>query len=300
MIESNTTITKCPECGVKKLFWNKEKGEVICRSCGYVIEDKMVDFGQDWRDFDESGQSKSRAGAPVTYLQPGLSTEVGSKSDMYKVGNKSKFYRLRLWQKRTANSIEQNLNHALSELKKISSFLKLNSHVEEEAARIYTQALQKGLIKGRGVERMVAGAIFAACKIFESPKTLHEISDASSIEEKDVVKSYKFLIRMLNIKIMPVNPVSFVAKFGSELNLSQKTQTKAVTLIEKAMKKGITSGKSPNSIAAAALYVASLVNKEKRTQLKFAETSKITEVTLRNRFNELLRELNITVKVDKE
>jgi len=299
MIESNTTITKCPECGMKRLFWNKDKGEVICRSCGYVIEDKMVDFGQDWRDFDDSGsQSKSRVGAPVTYLQPGLSTEVGSKADLSKIGNKSKFYRLRLWQKRTANSIEQNLNHALSELKKISSYLKLNAHVEEEAARIYTQALQKGLIKGRGVERMIAGAIFAACKIFESPKTLHEISESSSIDEKDVVKSYKFLIRMLSIKIMPVNPISFVAKFGSELNLSQKTQTKAVNYIERAMKKGITSGKSPNSIAAASLYVASLVNKEKRTQLKFAETAKITEVTLRNRFNELLKELGIKVKVD--
>ena len=300
MIESNTQITKCPECGTKRLFFNKDRGEVICRSCGYVVEDKMVDFGQDWRDFDESGgESKSRVGAPVTYLQPGLSTEVGSKADMYKVGNRSKFYRLRLWQKRTANSIEQNLNHALGELKKVSSFLKLSAHVEEEAARIYTQALQKGLIKGRGVERMVAGAVFAACKIFESPKTLHEISGASSIDEKDIVKSYKFLIRMLNIKIMPVNPISFVAKFGSELSLSQKTQTKAVVYIEKAMKKGITSGKSPNSIAAAALYVASLVNKEKRTQLKFAETAKITEVTLRNRFNELLDELCIKVKIEK-
>jgi transcription initiation factor TFIIB len=299
MIDSNTTITKCPECGMKRLFWNKERGEVICRSCGYVIEDKMVDFGQDWRESGESDEGeKGRAGAPISYLQPGLTTEVGNKADMYKVGNRSKFYRLRLWQKRTANSIEQNLNHALSELKKVSSFLKLNSHVEEEAARIYTQALQKGLIKGRGVERMVAGAIFAACKIFESPKTLHEISSASSIEEKDIVKSYKFLIRMLNIKVIPVNPISFVAKFGSELGLSQKAQTKAVDYIEKAMKKGITSGKSPNSIAAAALYVSSLMNKEKRTQLKFAETAKITEVTLRNRFNELIDELGVKVKID--
>lgn len=299
MIESSQTITKCPECGMKRLFWNKEKGEVICRSCGFVIDDKMVDMGQDWRDFDsDSTESKRRSGAPVTYLQPGLSTEVGNKADLMKIGHRDKFYRLRLWQKRTANSIEQNLNHALSELKKVSSFLKLNSHVEEEAARIYTQALQKGLIKGRGVERMVAGAIFAACKIFESPKTLHEITEASAIDEKDVVKSYKFLIRMLNIKVMPVNPVSFIAKFGSELNLSQKTQTKAVQLIEKAMKKGITSGKSPNSVASAALYVASLLNKERRTQLKFAETAKITEVTLRNRFNELLKELKIKVKVE--
>jgi transcription initiation factor TFIIB len=48
-------IKKCPECGGINLFWNKEKGEVICKDCGLVVEDKMVDFGQEWREFDAEG-----------------------------------------------------------------------------------------------------------------------------------------------------------------------------------------------------------------------------------------------------
>jgi len=71
-------IKKCPECGSINLFWNKDRGEVICRDCGLVIEDKMIDFTQEWHDFDgDSSEKKRRAGAPMTYTQfdHGLGTD---------------------------------------------------------------------------------------------------------------------------------------------------------------------------------------------------------------------------------
>ncbi len=61
-------IKKCPECGGINLILNKEKGEVICKDCGLVIEEKMIDFGQEWREFDQEGADKKRrTGAPMTY-----------------------------------------------------------------------------------------------------------------------------------------------------------------------------------------------------------------------------------------
>ena len=56
-------VKKCPECGSINLFFNREKGEIICRDCGLVIEDKMVDFGQEWREGEDSRERKGRAGA---------------------------------------------------------------------------------------------------------------------------------------------------------------------------------------------------------------------------------------------
>ena len=50
-------IKKCPECGGINLFWNKDKGEVICKECGLVVEEKMVDFGQEWREFDDDSDN---------------------------------------------------------------------------------------------------------------------------------------------------------------------------------------------------------------------------------------------------
>src|SRR3989344_5975321 len=130
-------VKKCPECGGINLFWNKEKGEVICKDCGLVVEDKMVDFGQEWREFDsEGGDKRRRAGAPITYTQydQGLGTEVGGRADLSRLGAKSRntFVRLRKRQYRISTAIERNLKLALSELKRVASYLKLPKSVEEE------------------------------------------------------------------------------------------------------------------------------------------------------------------------
>ena len=101
---SQEFIKKCPECAGINLFINKEKGEVICKDCGLVVEEKMVDFGQEWREFDsQQSESRRRTGAPMSYTQydQGLGTEVGRKSDLYNLKNKTKnkFFRLRKrWQ----------------------------------------------------------------------------------------------------------------------------------------------------------------------------------------------------------
>ena len=80
------TLKECPECSSKNIYRNTEKGETVCRDCGFVIEDRMVDFSQEWREFDDDSVSKRRTGAPTseTSFDKGLGTEVGSTADFYK------------------------------------------------------------------------------------------------------------------------------------------------------------------------------------------------------------------------
>src|SRR3989338_2853720 len=177
-------VRKCPECGGVNLWFNTEKGEVVCRECGLVVEDKLVDFDQEWRELDsEAAARKRRTGAPMSYTQfdQGLGTDVGRKGDLYALGikDKNKFFRLRKWQQRISTAIERNLKLALAELKRVSSFLKLPRSVEEEASRVYTLAVQKGLVRGRSMESVVAGALYAACRRHDVPRTLDELIEAS-------------------------------------------------------------------------------------------------------------------------
>ncbi len=297
-------VKKCPECGGINLFLNKEKGEVICKDCGLVIEDKMVDFTQEWREFDsDDGEKKRRTGAPMTYTQydQGLGTEVGTKSDLYGLGdkNRNKFFRLRKWQYRISTAIERNLKLALAELKRVSSYLKLPGSVEEESARIYTLAVQRGLVRGRSMESVVAGALYAACRRHEVPRTLDELSEASGIEKKEIGRTYRFVTRELGITILPSNPADYIARFASSLKLSPETQSRAVEILEKAQKAELTSGRGPTGIAAAALYVAALIHGEKRTQREVADVAGVTEVTIRNRYKELLEELDLDKEIKK-
>lgn len=297
-------IKRCPECGSLDLSYNKEKGEITCRNCGLVIEEKMVDFDQEWREFDsEAAARKRRTGAPMTYTQfdQGLGTDVGRKADLYKFGGKTKnkFFRLRKWQQRISTAIERNLKLALSELKRVSSYLRLPGSVEEEASRIYTLAVQKGLVRGRSMESVVAGALYAACRRHDVPRTLDELSEASGIEKKEIGRTYRFITRELRIKILPSNPADYIARFASALKLTAETQSKSVEIIEQAQAVELTSGRGPTGIAAAALYVAALINGEKRTQREVADVAGVTEVTIRNRYKELLEKLELEKEIKK-
>ena len=84
MVSDN--IKKCPECGSSNLYNNKDKGEIICRSCGLVIDSKNISLGKEWRDFEEGDDSEmKRSGAPTSYTKYdlGMGTAIGSESDAF-------------------------------------------------------------------------------------------------------------------------------------------------------------------------------------------------------------------------
>lgn len=292
-------MKKCPECQSTRLQHTKDRGEILCQECGLVLEDKLVDFSPEWSEHDSDDQSKRRTGAPLTYTQhdQGLGTEIGNSSDIYRLSNKDKFFRLRRWQRRVSTAIERNLQLALSELKRISSVLGLSPAIEEEAARIYTMAVQRGLVKGRGLEHIVAGAVYISSRINDSSLTMDDVCRAASIDKKLLGKNYRFVMRKLDIRLMPADPVNYVHKFASKLDLSPMTQTKALKLIDSIKKHGLNSGKSPKAIAAGAIYLAAILNGEKRTQEKVALVSNVTEVTIRNRYKEFSEKLGLKEKI---
>ncbi len=294
-------IKRCPECGSINLTYEEQKGEVICNDCGLVVEEKMVDTGQEMYGKSESGEKKGRGGAPLSMqkFDKGLTTNVGEISDIYKLesGATRKFLRLKKWQERVSTSIERNLRLAMAELRRVASFLNLPTVVRDEASRIYNFVLQRGLVRGRSMESVIAACIYSACRSYNIPRTLDEISNASDVERKEIGRTYRFIIRKLGIKVTPSSPKDYISRFGSILHLSPKTQNDALKILKKAEISELTSGRGPAGIAAAALYVAALLNNEKKTQREVADVAGITEVTIRNRYKELLERLNLEEKI---
>ena len=80
-------IRKCPECGSVNLTYDEQRGEIICNDCGLVIEEKMVDTGQELHGQFEKGEKKGRGGAPLSMqkFDRGLTTNIGEISDIYKL-----------------------------------------------------------------------------------------------------------------------------------------------------------------------------------------------------------------------
>ncbi|MBM3234613.1 hypothetical protein FJZ19_05990 [Candidatus Pacearchaeota archaeon] len=294
-------IKRCPECNSINLTYDEQRGEVICQDCGLVVEEKMVDTGQELHGSADKGEKKGRGGAPLSMqkFDKGLTTNVGEISDIYRLdaGQTRKFLRLKKWQERVSTSIERNLRLAMAELRRVASFLNLPTVVRDEASRVYNFVLQRGLVRGRSMESVIAACIYAACRSYNIPRTLDEIANASDVERKEIGRTYRFIIRKLAIKVTPSSPKDYISRFSSILHLSPKAQNDALRILKKADISELTSGRGPAGIAAAALYVAALLNDEKKTQREVADVAGITEVTIRNRYKELIERLGLEEKL---
>lgn len=303
-------IDKCPECGSSQLVRDYERGELICNNCGLVIDDSFIDQGPEWRAFDsEQSDSRARTGSPMTFTihDKGLSTDISWKNkDSYgksiPTRNRAQLYRLRKWQKRikVSNAAERNLSQALQELERMASNLSIPNDVRETAAVIYRKAVKQNMIRGRSIEGVVAGSIYAACRITNVPRTLDEIASVTRVKKKEIGRTYRIMSRFLKLNIMPSKPDDYVNRFCSKLKLSMEARKRATEILKMAQENDLTSGKGPTGVAAAAIYIASLLTEERRTQRSVAEVAGVTEVTIRNRYKELTEKLSLKMEDQPE
>jgi transcription initiation factor TFIIB len=278
-------------------------GELIHEPTGLIIEEEQIDRGPEWRAFNHSErQQKSRVGAPTTQTMhdKGLTTTIDWKDkDAYgrsiSSEKRSQMQRLRKWQERirTKDAGERNLQFALSEVDRMASALGVPRSVREVASVIYRRALDEDLIRGRSIEGVATAALYAACRREGIPRSLEEIAEVSRVDRKEIGRTYRYISQELGLELKPVDPAQYVPRFCSELDLSKEVQTKADEIIETTAEEGLLSGKSPTGFAAAAIYAASLLCNEKKTQREVADVAQVTEVTIRNRYQEQIEAMGL-------
>jgi transcription initiation factor TFIIB len=298
-------IRRCPECGSTRLMRDYECAEIVCMGCGFVVAAKLADQGPEWRAFDDEQRAKrARAGAPLTFTihDKGLSTMIDwHDRDVYgkriATGQKAQIYRLRKWQRRirVSDATERNLAFALSEISKIANNLNLPKNILETASVIYRKAVKERLIRGRSIQGVTAAAIYVACRQCGVARTLDEIAQASTVNKKEVGRSYRFLIKELNYFIPPLKPSQYITKFSNQLTMQGKVEEIAHKILSAAKELKLTSGRGPTGIAAAASYIASVLTGERKTQREIAEIAQVTEVTIRNRYKELVERLQFII-----
>jgi len=301
-------VKECPQCGSDKLIYDPIRGEVICPVCGYVISEREIDEGPEWRAFDsEERDKRSRVGAPITrYTPDSLATDIDWRSKdaagrELGLRKKVEMFRLRRWhvRARVQSSLERNLSQAQQELDRLGAQLGLPKRALERAREIYRRALEIGLVRGRSIESVIAAAIYAACREMKIPRTLDEIARYTRAGRKDVARCYRLLLRETTLKVPLPSALDFAPRIGNILKLSATTIRDSIDILKKAQQLGITAGKDPAGLAAAAVYIAALRRGEVRTQKEVARAAQVTEVTVRNRYKELVKKLKIDLPVKK-
>ena len=301
---------KCPNCGKRTLVEDATSGELSCSNCGFVVSERALEQGPEWRSFgDEKGQDRARAGAPIsiTYKDMGLSTVIG-RSNRDASGRsldspmRNAIDRLRRWDSRSPafGSREKNLSIALRELDKMGDKLGVSQPVKERAAYIYRKALDRGLLRGRSITGITAASLYAAFRDTETPRTLKDIAAVNNLSKKAVARDYRILLREMDLSMPVADAAKNVNRIASQVGLSQKVARKAIEIVRMTEEKEISAGKAPMGLAASALYLAGVLEGEVKTQKEIAEAAGVTEVTVRNRYKGLRADLGQDLGLDAE
>ncbi len=290
------------ECPRSKIIFDHERGEYICIETGEVIEDHVIDWGPEWRVFSpEDRVSRSRVGGPLTSIvhDQGLTTTIGdARGRSFSEYQKRKARKLQIIQRKLrVRPKDRKLVNILSELNAVSGRMRLPPIVRETAANILRKLLAKYTIRRPQITGYIAAAIYIACKINKKAyKTVDEILRFLDVDRKEFWLAYKKIRDLVYRRpLTPSKPIEFVERITYNLSLPPYISVIASRLAAEMQRRGLTDGKGPLGVAAASVYVAAVVLNHKKTQREIAERSGVTEVTVRNRYKDIVDNFLIVV-----
>lgn len=302
-----TGAVKCPSCGSseQKIFVvDPTSGETICQKCGAIIEINNINQNHEWSAFDiNEFNDKARTGTPSSLARHdmGLFTVIGRTDKDASGGQidpavRSTMERLKIWDFRSQirTATDRNLRQAFSELDVLKTKLGLSDALIEKTAYVYRKAQERQLVRGRTTSAILAACVYIACREIGTPRTLKDISSISNVKRKDLARCYRLIVSKLELKIPVLDPTKCIARVANNANLSEIIKRKAIDVMYKITDNELAAGKDPMGLAASLLYLSSMNNRdsnEYRTQSELAAAAGVTEVTIRNRIQELRKKI---------
>ncbi|MGA1822667.1 MAG: transcription initiation factor IIB [Thermoplasmatota archaeon] len=290
----------CSECGSINIVFDPVRGEAHCSDCGFVLTE--TGFQHDpLGSKTDSGEQQGNSGPPVkkggskqtmlTYI--GLDG-IDSKGTPITPQKKGEISRLRQIQNRMIGSdAAGSFTHIMSESGRLVSSLDLPQAVMNDIEDLARRVLKERIGRGNSTRDFASALVYLSCRRRSIPISLNDVATFQGIDRKRIGRLYRNLVRDLNIRISHLSPADFVSRFGRNLQLNPQTEERAREIISESETAGITSGKDPAGFAAAAIYISGKMTGQIRTQKEIAAHTGVSEVTIRNRYQEILKRLDI-------
>jgi len=289
-------VVKCPECDSAHLVKDYERGELVCEDCGLVIDKNLIDQGEDWRDFGEESDKKKIHAQRVSAIDQ-YKYDKGLGSKITGSGKVSRGARNQQKWSLTKSSKARSLKFASETIERYTD---LPRDVRDAGLVNYKNALDAGLTSTNLKEGIIAACLYAACRqcnVARGPDEIADMLKFRDVNRHDIMRIYGNLSRELGWKLKPPSPEDYVKRFCSNAGKSENIVNRTFEILKEATLKGLTNGRAPQSVAASAIYISGILCGDRTTEREIADISGVTEVTIRNRYQELAYGLGLAEKV---
>ncbi|RDD45380.1 Transcription initiation factor IIB [Trichoplax sp. H2] len=281
---------RCPRHPQANLIEDYSAGDIVCPECGLVVGDRIIDVGSEWRTFsnEKARSDPSRVGASENPLLNGsdLTTVIGkspSGSAAYDVDGNA------LYRNRSAmNGTDRSLVNAFQEIATMADRINLPKTIVDRAKVLFKQGYELKSLKGRSNDALASASLYIACRQEGVPRTFKEICAVSKISKKEIGRCFKAILKALETNVEMISTQDFMSRFCSNLNLPNYVQKAASHIAHRAIELDLAPGRSPVSVTAAAIYLASQASDTKKSQKEIGDVAGVADVTIRQSYRLLL------------
>jgi len=129
-------------------------------------------------------------------------------------------------------------------------------------------------------------------------KKTYKINDSNNkLEQLHHKSNDKFNPNSRISNIQNIGISQYISKLANLSNFDTKIERLALEIAKKTENHLLSDGKSPNGIAAAYLYISSILLGVNILQMDISKLAGVTEVTIRNRCKDILTNYKITLKI---
>lgn len=274
----------CPECGGLISTIGNERA---CEECGLVLEDTPLDHGPEWHHFD--AESRRRTGPPRSQARHdnGLGSEIGYGGSSNASSAAEARQRRAHSRAKTDGSRDRTERDAQIVIRRLCGQLDLSPSIVEQAGLLWKTIQKQDLHDGRSYEVVAAACVYSVCRINSYQRSLEDVTSYVAVPENKVESMFWTMNDELELPIPIRKPVEYVPKIVSAVDVETGVQAQAHDIARRTEDCQDLIGRSPNGLAAAAVWIAALDQESSVEQQAIADAADTSRETVRAVVNRL-------------
>jgi transcription initiation factor TFIIB len=302
-LDLEDVLTACEECSTKDFLF-ESTGEVVCISCGVVLDDNSV-ISIEPRAFTRQEKLDREQNSPIFNTNFGLSTFPRNPKDIHgrhlSQDKRQRFYRMRQQERYAVNkSLNRCLSIAVPFVDRLCTELGLTENqIREETMRLFRKAHKEGYILKGTIEGTASACLYIVCRNLGVHRSIKEIAKITSktmdITTKNIARIYRGLYWLFDGEVKQKSIEPIIARALSEMENEgyytpqQRTtvEKNAFTIYKKMSESLIFQGKAPTSITGSIIYYVTQELDWKISQKEIAKIVGTTDVSIRNRLSDI-------------